>query len=198
MRVSEAGTRAQPGGDAAERSRKFGDAMRRAREGGASEARGAAAREGGARGAVARRSVADTQDAGLAGRRERSREDERAPAASPGAAPAAAPLALDAATPAELRAVLRALPVTIDASRVREGAPLSLSLGRALDVELRAGQGGVEVVLRPEPRLARVAEAELPGLVASLRARGIAVARAAVHARVGDGARGGRAAGRAR
>ncbi|HEX9053083.1 MAG TPA: hypothetical protein VF841_21325, partial [Anaeromyxobacter sp.] len=94
-----------------------------------------------------------------------------------------APGAVEAAAPAELRAVIRALPVAIDAARVREGAPLTLSLGRALDVHVRAGQAGVEVVLRPDPRLARAAEAELPALVASLRSRGILVARAAVRAR---------------
>ncbi len=188
MRVSDAGARSRetPGGA---RSRRFGDAMRRAREG------GAAAGEAGARTASSRRVSADAKDAALAGRRGGFRDEERAATAggiihAPGQGTAIAPSEPSGA--AELRAVLRALPVAIDVSRVREGAPLSLALGRALEVDLRAAPAGVEVVLRPDPRLARAAEAELPALVASLRARGIAVARAEVRAR--GGARADRAA----
>lgn len=186
MRVTEGGTRsrAAPG---AGRSRGFADAMRRARQGAAADARGATAREAGFRSASARRTAADGKDAALAGRRDGAREEERLVASAAPPPPAAqwtaAPGAVEAAAPAELRAVIRALPVAIDAARVREGAPLTLSLGRALDVHVRAGQAGVEVVLRPDPRLARAAEAELPALVASLRSRGILVARAAVRAR---------------
>jgi hypothetical protein len=188
--VSEGATRPREA-PAAARSRQFADAMRRARQGGAADARGAAAREAGSRAAQGRRAVADGKDAALAGRRDGSREEERlATAAAPvGAAVQGPPATAAAGAPAaaELRAVIRALPVAVDASRVREGAPLTLSLGRALDVDVRAGREGVEVVLRPDPRLARVAEAELPGLVASLRSRGIAVSRAEVRARAGDG-----------
>ncbi len=192
MRVSEGGTRPREA-PAVARSKAFGDAMRRAREGSAAAARGAAAREHGFRTASARRTVADGKDDALAGRRQGSREEERL---SAGAAPpqiagqaTAVRATGDVAGPAELRAVIRALPVAIHASRVREGAPLTLTLGRALDVDVRAGRAGVELVLRPDPRLARATEAELPGLVASLRSRGIAVARAEVRARGGDGGR---------
>ena len=43
----------------------------------------------------------------------------------------------------ELRAIVRTLPIAIEAARVREGAPLSLALGRALSVDLRRGAGGL-------------------------------------------------------
>jgi hypothetical protein len=88
----------------------------------------------------------------------------------------------------ELRAVVRALPVAIQTFGLREGAPLALSLGRSLDVELRAARGGVELVLRPERRLARACEAELAALVSALSARGISVVRAAVRARAAGAA----------
>jgi hypothetical protein len=90
----------------------------------------------------------------------------------------AAPARVEAAS--ELRAIVRTLPVAIEAARVREGAPLSLSLGRALSVDLRRGAGGLEIVLRPDATLQRAAAAELPGLIESLRARGITVVRAEV------------------
>jgi hypothetical protein len=85
----------------------------------------------------------------------------------------------------EIAALARTLPVAVAAARAREGAPLAISFGRSLDVELRAGAAGLEVLLRPEPRLAHAAEAELPRIVAALRARGIAVARAHVQPRAG-------------
>src|SRR6266511_2261637 len=44
---------------------------------------------------------------------------------------------------------------------------------------------GIEVVLRPEPRLLRAAEAELPRVVEALRLRGVEVARAEVRPRQG-------------
>jgi hypothetical protein len=129
-----------------------------------------------------RRTVSERASVVLRERREAFGEAERqAPAAS---------LTMTQPPPAsprpegtsELRAVVRALPVAIEAARVREGAPLSLSLGRALSVDLRRGAGGLEVVLRPVATLQRAAAAELPGLVESLRARGITVARAEVRA----------------
>ncbi|HET8542823.1 MAG TPA: hypothetical protein VFL83_23315 [Anaeromyxobacter sp.] len=167
-------------------SRGFAEALRRVRDRAAGGARDAAARDAAARAGLARRRSADGEDARLAGRRGAFRDVERAGEAGP--APAAAHRApsappADVAGAAELRAVLRALPVAIEAARVRDGAPLSLSLGRALEVDLRAAAAGVEVVLRPDPRLARAAAAELPALVAALRSRGIAVARAEVRPR---------------
>jgi len=179
MRVSEGGAR-RPDAAAGGRSRRFAEVMRRAREGAAAAPREAAAQETVAR-ATTRRAAADGKDAGLSERRSGFREEERA-AAAEARSPAAASAA-EVSGAAELRAVLRALPLAIETARVREGAPLSLSLGRSLGVDLRATPAGVEVVLRPEPRLARAAEAELPALVAALRARGVAVGRAEVRAR---------------
>ena len=77
-----------------------------------------------------------------------------------------------------LRAAVRALPPVIQAARLQEGVRLALTLGSALGVDLRGGAAGVEVTLRPAAALAHVAAAELPALVAALRARGVRVARA--------------------
>jgi hypothetical protein len=85
-----------------------------------------------------------------------------------------------AAPVAELRAAVRALPPVIEAAHLRESAQLTLALGGALGVDLRASAQGLEVTLRPADWLARAAGAELPGLVAALRARGLRVARAEV------------------
>jgi hypothetical protein len=128
----------------------------------------------------ARRALADRKDAALRDRREGFGLEERQ--APPAAARAADSPALnhEVSSVPELRAAVRALPLAIDASRVREGAPLSLSFGRALSVDVRQGPGGVEVLLRADAQLARAASAELPGLVGALRARGLRVARAEV------------------
>lgn len=82
-----------------------------------------------------------------------------------------------------LRAAVRAVPPAIAAARVLEGAPLTLSFGPALGVDLQRGAGGLEVTLRPAAALERAAAAELPALVAALRARGLRVSRAEVRAR---------------
>ncbi len=96
-------------------------------------------------------------------------------------------LACEAPAIPELAAAVRTLPFAIACATAAGGGPLALSFGRSLDVELRPGVAGVEVVLRPEPRLLRAAEAELPRLVEALRLRGVAVASAAVRPRGGGG-----------
>jgi hypothetical protein len=73
---------------------------------------------------------------------------------------------------------VRALPPVIEAARLQDGARLALTLGGALAVDLRGGAAGVEVTLRPAAALGQAAAAELPALVAALRARGVRVARA--------------------
>jgi hypothetical protein len=166
MRVAERGSsqaRAEPAP-----AGRFGEALRRARE-----AEGAPARLD-ARRASARARPARAEAGGP------PRGDEPA-APSPQAAPAAR--APDLCAVPELAALARALPVAVVAAAARGGAPLALSFGRSLEVELRSGPGGVELLLRPEPRLERTADAELPRLVAALRTRGVAVARAEVRPR---------------
>jgi hypothetical protein len=172
---------------AARSQRRFDDALRSARRADAPRAGGAP--DGGAPGA--RRATSERSDRVPARRRDGSRGEDRAePLAAPGRpASPPAPRPDPAGAPSELRAVLRALPVTIEAARVREGAPLALELGRALSVELRAGRDGLELVLRPDAALSRAAAAELPGVVRALRARGVAVARAEVRARPHAGSR---------
>jgi hypothetical protein len=129
-----------------------------------------------------RRATADRATVVLRERREIFGDTERqAPSASPQPAPQPpAPARVDS-TP-ELRALVRTLPVAVEAARVRQGEPLSLSLGPALRVDLRRGAEGLEVVLRPDAALRRAAAAELPALVAALRERGFSVARAEVQA----------------
>jgi hypothetical protein len=90
----------------------------------------------------------------------------------------------------EVAAVARAAPPLVSA-RGPGGAPLALSFGPSLAVELREATAGVAVLLRPGPGLERAAEAELPRLVAALRVRGVAVARAEVGGRPGVLQRGG-------
>jgi hypothetical protein len=137
------------------------------------------------RASSARRAGADAGEAALLGRRETFREAERAPPTQAALAPEPRPPRTPDVAPSTpaLRALVRALPPAVEASRVREGAPLSLAFGRSLDVELRASPRGIEVVLRPEPRLARSCADELPRVVAALAARGLTVARAEVRPR---------------
>lgn len=184
-RARSTGAQRPPARNAA-RERRFAEALRaQGRE--RSSARGAQATAG--RASAARRAGADAGEEALLGRRETFREAERAPPAQAAMAPdARLPRVPEAAPcPPELRALVRALPPALEASRVREGAPLSLSFGRSLEVELRPSPGGVEVVLRPEPRLARSCADELPRVVAALAARGVSVARAEVRPRPGGG-----------
>jgi hypothetical protein len=176
MRVNEAtGSQGrvepQPGG--------FGAALRRAR-GGDEVIRHPAALTDRARGADRRPAAAPRAGLEQLG----APRDEGAPATVL-EDPVRTSGASDRAPVPELAALVRTLPAALEASRVRDGAPLALSFGRSLEVDLRSGTAGVEVVLRPEPRLVRAAEAELPRVVAALRARGIAVARAEVRARGG-------------
>ncbi len=176
MRVNEAGPsqgRAEP----AEAGR-FGDALRRAR--GDDERRSRT--EAGAAGEARRAPEARAHAVGLA-LREPPREEERA--ARLAADPAGPGSSQEVQVVPEIAALVRTLPVAVAAARAREGAPLALSFGRSLDVELRSGASGVEILLRPEPRLLHAAEAELPRVVAALRVRGVAVARAEVRTRGG-------------
>lgn len=81
---------------------------------------------------------------------------------------------------AALRAAMRALPPAIEAARLHDGTRLTLALGGALGVDLRGGPAGVEVTLRPAEALGQVAAAELPALIAAVRARGVRVAHVAL------------------
>ncbi len=62
---------------------------------------------------------------------------------------------------------------------------VTLQLGRSLDVRIDQVRAGVEVTIGAVHGLSPMAEAELPLLVAALRARGVRVARAGVLARRG-------------
>jgi hypothetical protein len=66
---------------------------------------------------------------------------------------------------------------------------VTVQLGRSLDVRIAQAPAGVEVTLQVVRGLSPLAEAELPVLVAALRARGVRVARAGVRPRGGRGGR---------
>lgn len=57
---------------------------------------------------------------------------------------------------------------------------VTLQLGRSMDVRIDQARAGVEVTIRAVHGISPLAEAELPLLVAALRARGVRVARAGV------------------
>jgi hypothetical protein len=174
-------------------ARRFGEALRTATRTARPGLAGAAPAgeelpSAAARTVATRRAAADRSDDALRGRREAFREEARLapPPPSTTAQAEAQVRAADPLSTPELRALVRTLPLAIQTFGVREGAPLALSFGRSLDVEIRTpprGAKGVELVLRPEARLARAAESELRGVVAALAAKGIAVARAEVRAR---------------
>jgi hypothetical protein len=174
---------------------RFGAALRAARDAAARRRPGAGA------GPLAdpqplavRRAVTARGDAALRVRRDVFREEERMASPAPAAVAPRPPSAEPPGPVGELRAVVRALPAAIEASRLRDGAPLTLAFGRSLSVDVRRGAGGIELVLRPDAALARAAEAELPAVVAALRARGLHVARADVLPRAHAGPAGARAA----
>jgi len=74
--------------------------------------------------------------------------------------------------------------VAVEAGRLRQGQ-LLLGFGD-LKVFLGCSPAGLELWLEAGPALRSAARAELPGLVAAIRARGVAVARAGVRARAGE------------
>jgi hypothetical protein len=61
-----------------------------------------------------------------------------------------------------------------------EAPSVTLQLGPSLQVRIEQSRGGVEVQIRAPRGISSIAEAELPLLVAALRARGVRVARAGV------------------
>jgi hypothetical protein len=108
------------------------------------------------------------------------------PTARPGEGPAAFPWggpgvagesrARAAGTPLLARAIER-LALAVD---LRDGPALTVRLGESLDVTLTQRAAGIEVRLAAVGGLSPAAEAELPLLVAALRARGVRVVRAEV------------------
>ncbi len=103
--------------------------------------------------------------------------------AGPGAPPSPREPVPGAGSPLLARAVERV------AVLVQSGISpsVTIELGRSLDVRVEQVPGGVEVALRAACGLSPLAEAELPLLVASLRARGVRVARAGVLGRRSGG-----------
>jgi hypothetical protein len=70
--------------------------------------------------------------------------------------------------------------LAVEAGRAADRATLDLRFGQSLEVRLTRSRAGVDVVLRPGAGLRASAEAEVPALVAALRARGVSVGRVEV------------------
>lgn len=190
MRLSgpgEAGPRAAPTAG----RQGFGAALRRASQGGKArevgraEARRSTSAE--RRGAPARRRSAPL-DPGPAGRSPLAGGEA---AGAPVAAGAAAIVAgREAGGPVEaarawLALAVRGVVPAVEIFRQSGRAALTLDLGPALGVELRRVDGGVALALSVTPALAPAARAELPHLLRTLAARGVAVVGAEVRERRG-------------
>jgi hypothetical protein len=180
---------------AARRGRRFEDALRGAVDARSAELRSRAAAGTGVPSPAQRRVAPAVSPPGQGERRHPP--PELACVGSPPPLASQGELAAVPGAPPELRALARALPVAVETFGVPHGAPLALSFGRALDIELRSVPGGVELLLRADSRLARACAAGMPGLVAALERRGIAVVRAEVRGRrAGLGGSGGVGPGR--
>ncbi len=101
------------------------------------------------------------------------------------------PRASDVSSRPPLAAVSVVERVAIEAGRMAERPFVELSFGGDLRIRLTRSPRGVELWLEPGPGLHGAARAELPSLVAALRARGVVVAKAEVRAS-GFGPRGSR------
>ncbi len=72
--------------------------------------------------------------------------------------------------------------VVIEAGRMADRPFVEMAFGRDLRVRLTRSPRGVEILLEPGAGLRGAVQVELPGLVAAVRARGVAVARIEVRA----------------
>jgi hypothetical protein len=134
--------------------------------------------------------------AGRPGRPERPREDEGEPMA-PGKSPPEALLG-EMASPGRSESMSSAAGAPLLARAIErivllvksgEAASVTLELGPSLEVGIEQARAGVDVQIRAAHGLSPLAEAELPMLIAALRARGIRVARAGVAPRRREGRR---------
>ncbi|GEJ59398.1 hypothetical protein [Anaeromyxobacter diazotrophicus] len=190
---SGAAARSPPPGAFAAALARARTAPRRARPG-ATAGPGAGLEEAGA----LARSAADAGQAALGKRRRGAEEGHQAlgerrssaepdgGAAAPRSPEAPAPGAAEPRAPEGARAGPLWPPAALEAlalaARRGERPSLELSMGREVRVTLVRAARGVEVLLDVRAGLRPAAEAELPRLVAALRERGVAVARAEVRA----------------
>lgn len=128
-----------------------------------------------------RRAAADVKDEWLSEARRdldgRARaEDDRQQAT----APAPAPRPADAPAPATLAAAVERLALELRRRQAAEGPSLELRFGATLHVRVTQAGKAIRIQMTAGRGAARLARAELPGIVAALRARGLAVARAEV------------------
>ena len=125
--------------------------------------------------------------AGRPGRPERAREDD-GEAMVPGSEPLDAILS-GGASPGRSESMSNASGAPLLARAIErivllvksgEAASVTLQLGPSLDVRIEQVRAGVDVQIRAANGVSPRAEAELPLLIAALRARGVQVARAEV------------------
>jgi len=149
----------------------------------------AAPRPGGAPGESALAAVRDLPGRRQGAQREAAGLRERRDEADPARGDVARPGREDMPAPGGPETAQRLLParaleaVALAAGTLGDRAYVEVRLGSELGVRLTRAPTGVEVVLEAAPSLRRAAEAELPGLLAALRARGLSPARAEVRER---------------
>jgi hypothetical protein len=124
-----------------------------------------------------RRGAADVGARTLRDRRDEAEEGR--PTATGRAAPDA-PRPVAGAAPDPLLAAAALDRVTIEARRLGDRPSVELRLGHEVAVQLTRAARGVEVIVHVAAARRRDAEAELPALVAALRARGVSLASAEV------------------
>jgi len=137
--------------------------------------------------------MADAHDDGLPRRRgdlDRSEQPE-APRLAPADLPPASPPA-EGSAPATLAAAVERLALQLRRREAAEGHSLEMCFGVALEVRLTQVGRALQIDVVGDRAAARLARAEMPGILAALRARGLCVSRAEV--REVPGARAGRAA----
>ena len=128
-----------------------------------------------------RRTMADAHDDGLSRRRrdiERS-EQAQAPRPVPEGLPSASP-ADEGSAPTTLVAAVRRLALELSRREAAEGHSLEMRFGATLRIRLTQAGRTLRIDMAGDRAAARLARAEMPGILAALRARGLSVSRAEV------------------
>jgi hypothetical protein len=84
---------------------------------------------------------------------------------------------------ARLAAAVERLELALERQQRAEGPSLEMQFGGRLRIRLTRGHRGLELAISGDAAAARLARAELPGLLARLRQRGLTISRAEVRAR---------------
>jgi hypothetical protein len=128
-----------------------------------------------------RRAVADVHGEGLSRRRadhERS-EQPQAPRPAPAGLPSA-PAPAEGSAAATFAAAVERLALELKRREAAEGHSLEMRFGAALEIRLTQVGRALRIDMTGDRAAARLARAEMPGILAALRARGLSVSRAEV------------------